>query len=412
MRILIEQLYGHQWVAALNKRRLYGLDVDPPHEEVRWGSIYWAKVDRIDKTLDAAFLDLDGDNKGLLFARDYKADPGDSGKAKKDTPLSQNINPGDFLLVQAKAGYIQRLAEGDTDSQQDEGKLPRMSMNISLPGRYLIFMPMENENRISRRIRDKDLRARMMNLLEDLKECSGCILRAAAANIQTDILVREAKILREMWDQLNDFTGGDYSELIMLGPDAIQRTLSDQAGRHIESIEVVTMEDFQTVEDWCDIFAPDLMTRIEPVEIRDPERDLSLFEHYDLIKQIEDLFRPYTILPGGGSVIIEETAALIAVDVNRGADKGSNLDINIRAAEEIAHQLRLRNIGGTVIIDFLRMKSNKDRQALTESLKTAFDHDPCTVQIHGFTNLGLVEIARARRTPPLKDRLEGLIELA
>src|SRR5690606_15254868 len=104
-------------------------------------------------------------------------------------------------------------------------------------------------------------------------------------------------------------------QLIMLGPDAIQRTLSDQAGHTIDRIEIVTMDHFDKVEEWCSIFAPDLVTKIEPVELPNAEDDLALFEYRDIIGQIEDMFDEYAVLPGGGNIILQETAALSAIDV-------------------------------------------------------------------------------------------------
>ena len=112
----------------------------------------------------------------------------------------------------------------------------------------------------------------------------------------------------------------------MEGPDAVQRTLSDQAGKVISAIEVVTMERYQEVEEWCEIYAPDLVTKVKPVEMEDQELDLALFDYRDVLDQIEDLFQIYILMKGGGNLIIQETAALYAIDINRGGDIRSKLD--------------------------------------------------------------------------------------
>ncbi len=406
MDILIEELDGGLWVAALESNKLEGLEVDPEMEEVRAGSVYWARVIRVDTTLDAAFLSLDGDNIGFLNSGDLRIEK--KGKIYKggDEPISKLLSAGDRILVQAKEGKIEPT-DGDL-----EQKSPRVSMNITLPGRYLIHTPFEKDNKISQRIRDKTVRKNLTKMHGDMKEQTSCILRAAAANTQTEMLVREHKILSEMWEQLDTHiqdNTGDEPQLVMLGPDALQRILSDSADRQIDKIEVIVMDHLQEAENWCELYAPDLMTKIEPLEIENPYDNLALFEHRDILDQIETLFQPYTILNGGSTLILQETAALLAIDVNRATDTDSTLNINKKAGQEIARQLRLRNMGGIIIIDALKMKSDKDRKDFLKSLDESFQKDPCTVQIHGLTNLGLVEITRARRTPTLQKRCEGLV---
>lgn len=409
MDILIEELDGGLWVAALEKNRLQGLEFDPPAEEVRWGSIYWAQVLRIDKAQDAAFVSLDGDNEGILYNADLRL-RGENGAWEKGgaREIGKSLRPGQMLAVQAKSGYMPR---GDDESHsRAESKLPRVSMNIVLPGRYLIYAPLENDNRVSQRIRDKKLRAQMQAMLDSLDgHGHGFILRAAGANTQTDILLRESRLLRTTWDRMQEYLSGDGPQTIMLGPDAIQRTLSDQASRNIARIEVTTMDHFQLAEEWCDIYAPDLVTRIKPMEIDEATHDFALFEHRDIVSQIESLQVPYAILGSGATIVIQETAALTAIDVNSAADTRGRLAVNLDAAKEIARQIRLRNMGGAFIIDFLRMKDGAEKEKLQKALETAFDDDPCTVQIHGWSNLGMLEITRRRRTPALAERLEGMM---
>jgi Rne/Rng family ribonuclease len=196
----------------------------------------------------------------------------------------------------------------------------------------------------------------------------------------------------------------------MHGPDAVQRMLSDQAAHPVTRIQISTMDHFQLAEEWCSVFAPDLMTKIEPLEMENAAKDFALFDHHDIIPQIEGLFQPYAVLPGGAVIIIQETAALTAVDVNRGADKRSNLEINLDCAVEIARQLVLRNMGGAVVIDFMKMNGKADQQKVIDALEGWFlANDPCTVQVHGVTGLGMVELARQRRTPPLMDRYESTV---
>lgn len=405
--ILIEETDESLWAAALEGGQLSGLEVDPSLEEVRWGSVYWARVFRIDTSLDAAFVDLDGSNKGILNNRDVYVKNAD-GIITRGGALSigKLLRTGQMVAVQAKSGYLPK--DNDDEDIHGENKIPPVSMNIALPGRYLIFTPMAPENRISQRIRNKKLRADLMAMLDALEDVRGTILRAAAAYTQTDMLIRESRILKSIWEQLQPHFDGEEVGLIMEGPDALQRVLSDYASRQIGHIEVVTMDHYQQVEEWCEVFAPDLVTKITPIEVKDPESGLALFEHRDVMGQIEALFQPYTLLPGGGSIIIEQTAALTAIDVNTGGDKRGRLAVNIEAAAEIARQIRLRNLGGMILIDFLKMKTKDDEAALTKGFEDAVSEDPCTVQLHGISSLGLMEITRARRTPALADRFESV----
>lgn len=401
--ILIEELDGSLWVATMEKNRLVGLEVDPVHEEVRWGSIYWGRVFRIDAALDAVFVDLDGQNKGILNNADvYLQEPDGKIRRGGDVAIGKILQAGQMIAVQAKSGYVPK--QDDEMFPHSEEKIPRLTMNIALPGRYLIHTPLGRENRVSSRIRNKQMRDQLKTMLDSFHEMHGYILRAAAADTQTVILTREAEILRAIWEQVQEHFTGVEPTLLMLGPDSVQRTLSDQSIGRINRIEVATMDHYQYAEEWCEIFAPDLVTKIQAVELENGEEDMALFDERDIMGQIEDLFQPYMVLENGGSVIIEKTAALTAIDVNRGGDKRSNLAINVEAAIEIARQIRIRNLGGMILIDFIRLKSKDEQDALRRAMEDAIGTDPCTVQIHGFSPMGLMEITRSRRTPPLHDR--------
>lgn len=405
--ILIEELEESLWVATLNNGKLDGLEVDPAHEEVRWGSIYWAKVKSIDKALDAVYLDLDGENTGILLNQDVRVqNPDGSFKKGGEEAIGKRFKGGDMVAVQAKTAYVPKRESGGY-----ENKISQMSMDITLPGRHLIFSATMHTNQISRRIRDKKLRAQIKSMMDGMADIQGCILRASAADTQTDMLKREGKILKEAWEQLSAYFTGSEPNLIMIGPDAIQRSLSDQAIRQIDRIEIVTMDHFSDVEDWCTIFAPDLVPKITPVELENAAIDFALFEYRDIVGQIEDLFQSYVLLPSGSNLIIQQTAAMTTIDINRSGSKDSNLAINMEAATEIARQIRLRNTGGIIMVDFLKMTSKKQEGELIATLEKGVFQDPCTVQLHGMTKLGLMEITRNRRTLPLAERTDSNIFL-
>jgi len=404
MHILIDELNESLWVAAVEKNKIKDLEIDPFEEEVRSGSVYWARVNKIDKALDAAFLQLDDVNTGLLHNKDYFA-LNDDGTLTRDGNLAigKKLKVGDMLAVQSKNGYLPSIDSTDITL---EDKSVRVSMNITLPGRYLIYAPSMQENRISKRIKDKKERKQLKKMLNDVAMIKGCILRAAAANTQTDMLIRESDVLKHIWDELQNYLTGDAPFLVMEGPDAIRRTLSDQASINISRIDVRTMDHFQEVEEWCEIYAPDLVTKINPADLPKPNAELALFDFHDLLDQVDMLFEPYVLLKTGGSIIIQDTAALTAIDVNRGNDTRGNLAINLDALSEIGRQIRLRNLGGIIVIDFLKMNKRIEKDTLLAAFDGIIAEDPCTVQLHGLTNLGLVELTRQQRTPPLQQRLD------
>lgn len=406
MDILIEELETSIWTIALENGQLEGIEIDSPLEEVRWGSIYWAKVTRIDNSLDAAFVSLDGDNSGILYNRDirYKDKDGEICKGG-DKAIGKILKSGDMIAVQAKSSYTP-AADNDLWSGSED-KTTQVSMDITLPGRFLVYCAFGKKNSISSRIRNKDMRKQLETMINSIEDMNGFILRNAAADLQTEIIKREANVLKEMWHKISAYFEGSDPCLIALGPDSVQRTLSDQAINPIERIEVVTMEHFSQAEEWCSIFAPDLMMKISPVELDDATQDLALLEYRDVLGQIESLLHDYTFLKKGGNIIVQETAALTAIDVNKGSDTRSYLALNIDAAREIGRQIRLRNIGGIIVVDFLKMNKTDEKKLLIE-LDKIIQLDPCTIQIHGLTKLGLMEITRKRRTPPLLDRFVGL----
>lgn len=404
MHILIDELNESLWVAAVEKNKIKDLEIDPFEEKVRSGSVYWARVLRVDKAMDAAFVQLDDDNQGIIHNKDfYGVDK--KGDLVKDgnIALGKKIKAGDMLAVQSKSGYLPRI---DSDDLAIEDKCVRVSMNITLPGRYLIYAPSMDENRISKRIKDKKQRKQLIQMLNDVEMIKGCILRSAAANTQTDMLIRESEVLKHIWEQLQEYLHGHEPFLVMEGPDAIRRMLSDQAAFLIDRIDVITMDQFKEVEEWCEIYAPDLVTKIHPADVSNPDSDLALFDFHDLLDQVDMLFEPYVLLKSGANIIIQNTAALTAIDINRAGDKRGNLSINLDALNEIGRQIRLRNLGGIIIIDFLKMNKKIEKDTLLAAFDGIISEDPCTIQNHGFTNLGLIELTRQRRTPPLQQRLD------
>jgi ribonuclease G len=398
MDILIEDLDGSLWAVAIDKKnKIQNLEIDPYAEIIRWGSIYVGRVARIDKSSDCAFIDLGFGFEGMLPLKDVRLDGKSPPKGKK---IGQVLTSGEMVTVQVKSPHNPTGGDDDTVGV----KASRLSMDIALQGRFLIYTPFAKEARVSKRVADKKLRSDLKAMLKGIDDLNSCILRSSAANCQTDMLVREGKILNAIWASLCEYDGEDEPALLMMGPDSVHRTLGDLAASTVDSISASTMEIFEDTEEWCDLFAPDLMTKIEPRGVDNTRSGMGLFEVHDLLGQFEGLLKQYVILPSGGSIIIERTTSMTVIDVNKGADK-SILNTNLEAAREIERQLRIRNIGGIIMADFINMKQQSQRDSVLKALNDAFENDPCTVQCHGITELGVFEISRQRRTPTLEEKL-------
>lgn len=414
--ILIEELNGALWVAAIENGRFAAIDLDPQIEDVRWGSLYWAKVTRVDTRLNAAFLDLDGEATGLIQAADVWLESKKGWLRNPAEKIGKVLKPGQMIVVQVKDARLSTDPLNEDDLPMEK-KASKASMDISLMGRYLIHTPLSPQNRISQRIRDVKLREQLSAMMKSLHDLSGCILRASAAGCQTDVLVREGKILQKLWEDLQDFERDDEPGLIWAGPDAIHRVLADQAGSQIRVIEVSTMENFGRVEEWATDFAPDLVTRIQaadpPENVAKMKRkqqhyeDLGLFDWHDLVDQLNGLFADYVVLESGGGLIIQDTALGTMIDVNLGGAR-SSVQVNSEAMREIARHIRLRNIGGAILIDPAGNLKPQDKKALEKLFVQETANDPSTVICHGFTRLGLLEVTRARRAPSLADRIKAL----
>lgn len=415
--ILIEELNGALWVAAVENGRFEAIDLDPQIEDVRWGSLYWAKVMRIDARLNAAFVDLDGEATGIIHAADVWLENKKGWVRNQGEKIGQVLKSGQMIVVQVKDARLATDPFGEDDLTVEQ-KASKVSMDISLMGRYLIHTPLSPQNRISQRIKDPALREQLAAMMKSLNDLHGCILRASAAGTQTDVLVREGKILQKLWEDLQDFERDDEAGLIWAGPDAIHRVLADQAASQIRIIEVSTMENFGRVEEWATDFAPDLVTKIQaadpPENVAKMKRkqqqhadDLGLFDWHDLVDQLNGLFADYIVLDNGGTVIIQDTALGTVIDINMGGAR-SHAQVNNTALKDIARHLRLRNIGGAILIDPAGNLKLTDRKNLEKLFIQETAHDPSTVTVHGFTRLGLLEVTRTRRAPSLSDRIKAL----
>ncbi|MDE1146118.1 MAG: ribonuclease E/G [Azospirillaceae bacterium] len=370
------------------------------------GAVIRGRVARIVAGMNAAFIDIGTGRPGLLPAADVRVpQKGKGGEAKGrpagriEGPIGAALKAGQTVLVQVKA-----------DPVGAKGAL--LSMDIALPGRFLVHTPLAAGIHVSKRLglgADAAAeRARLTTVVRDAVPSGngwpgGWIVRAAASGVPADRLALEAEALALDWRQV--MKAGDGPPAVLLpAPHAAVRALLEQTGQPVGAIRVDDRAEpgqdlYADLRRWADDRAPDLLPQLARAAT-----GLPLFDGGDLDGAIARLTRPRVPLPGanGGSLVIERTEALTVIDVN-GGERGDPLAVNLAAVPEIARQLRLRNVGGVVVVDLITLSRPSDRERLILALTGAVADDPGNTQVYGMSRLGLVELTRQRRGPSLLD---------
>ncbi|SMF92034.1 ribonuclease G [Azospirillum oryzae] len=388
--------------AVLADGRLTDLHIDHAGRPSLLGAVILGRVERIATGLNGAFVDLGHGLSGLLPAADVRRpvldddspQPRPNRPGAKPAPIGALLRTGQPVMVQVKA-----------DAAGAKG--PSLTMDITLPGRFLVHAPLGRDIAVSKRLGTGPERAALARRIEQLATGAGWIVRAGAAQVSDELLAAESEALHLQWRAIrDDARAGSAPRLLHPGPDAPTRALIEQGAAAPAAILVddpapagqIKMGDgplLSGLRDWCDRHAPDLLPRLSAHT--DAQR---LFDLRDLDSAIAELLDVRVPLQLGGSLVIERTEALTVVDVNAG-ERGNPLDVNLDAAAEIARQLRLRNVGGIVVVDFVNMRSRGDAERVLAALSQAVESDPVQTQVYGMSKLGLVELTRARRGTPL-----------
>lgn len=373
--------------AVVSDGRLTDLHVD--HEGragPQAGSLWLGRVERLSAGLNAAFVDLGTGRSGLLGVADIRR----AGAPRPDPKAAVGtlLRGGQAVLVQVKAEAVGT-------------KGPTLSMDVSLPGRLLVHVPFRRGVTASRRAGTGSARAALVRRLQALCVRDGWIARAGAEAGPDQLIAAESESLAMLWDEVVGRAGAVTAPVrLSAGPDAGRRAVIGQGmrplSRMVVGAEAAWAESFAA---WCAEAAPDLAPLLE--RHRGPD---ALFDRFDLDGQVAALAGPGVPLRGGASLVIERTEALTAIDVNAG-ERGNPLAVNLEAVPEIARQLRLRNLGGIIVVDFVSMTGRGDGQRLLDGLAAAVADDPVQTEVYGLSKLGLVELTRARRGPALADLL-------
>ncbi|MCP4847683.1 MAG: Rne/Rng family ribonuclease [Verrucomicrobiaceae bacterium] len=388
-------------VAQLQDGQLEDYTIERSGDENIIGSIFKGRVKNIDPALKAMFVDIGKEKNAFLHFWDAIPAALDNGleevrrkKGGKKTPnrISSKDIPsiypvGSEVLIQVSKGPI-------------GNKGPRVTTNISLPGRYMVLMPLNDQFGISRRIDDPKERERLRKITEkmDVPEGMGVILRTVCQGQRARYLIRDLNMLLEQWYDIEEQRQQKKAPVqVFQEPDLIERTVRDFL---TDEVAEVICDDDETVKRMTGLVGK--VSRRSRKRVHHYTGGQPIFDKFNLEKQISNAFKRQVWLPCGGSIVIDETEALIAIDVNTGRNKGKKnadkmiLETNLESANEVARQLRLRNIGGLIVVDFIDMKSRKDQMAVYRRMRERTDDDKAKIQVLQLSQLGLMEMTRQR----------------
>lgn len=398
-RILINATHEEELrVAMIDGQRLFDLDIAVPSREQKKGNIYLGKITRVEPSLEAVFVDYGAERQGFLPLKDIS---NSYFKPRKNNDESNGrINVQDVLSVgQELVVQVEKEERGN--------KGAALTTMVSLAGRYLVLMP--NSPRaggISRRI-EGDERTELQDALKSLEvpEGMGMIVRTAGVGKQAEELQWDLEYLVQLWTAIDKATTERSAPfLVYQESNIIIRALRDYLRKDIGEILVDSPEVYQTGYDFMRMVMPHELSKFKLYQDKVP-----LFTRYQIESQIETAFRHQVRLPSGGALVIDPTEALISIDVNSAkANKGGDIEetafnTNLEAAEEIARQLRLRDLGGLVVIDFIDMGPNRHQREVENRLRDHLKVDRARVQVGRISRFGLLEMSRQRIRPSLGD---------
>jgi ribonuclease E len=356
------------------------------------GNIYLGKVQNVLPGMEAAFVDIGTPKNGVLYRGDVSFDESEVDEAQPK--IERLLKNGQPVLVQVTKNPI-------------GAKGARLTQEVSLAGRFVVMVPNQPATYgISKRLPD-DERRRLRKVLEGIRpENAGLIVRTAAEGATPDELERDMKRLQDQWRQISALAERTKpGNLLYQEPPLVVRVIREEFTKEYRSIVIDDRAMYEDVKAYVEAIAPELAERVEYYE--DPH--LPIFERFHVHEQLHKALDRKVWLPSGGSLIIERTEALTVIDVNTGKNVGkSNLEEtvfvnNLEAADEIARQLRLRDIGGIIVIDFIDMEIRKNREEVVKSFREALARDKTRTQVFDISELGLVEMTRKRIS-------EGLVE--
>ena len=381
---------GITQVAVLEGRNLIEHYVSRPADDVSQihGNIYLGRVQNVLPGMEAAFVDIATPKNAVLYRGDVQYDSEDIESDGNDPRIEQILKNRQTILCQVTKNPI-------------GAKGARLTQEVSLPGRFVVLIPNSTTYGISKRLPDQ-VRRRLRSILDKVKpEGHGLIVRTAAEHATEAELTADMRMLLEQWDRIEAQADGlKKPTLLHREPELAVRVIREEFNSDYRGVVIDDRRLYEEVREYVAAFNPELADR---VEYYDAEAEgLALFERHHVHEQVHKALDRKVWLPSGGSLIIEHTEALSVIDVNTGKNVGtSNLEEtvfsnNLEAAEEIAKQLRLRDIGGIIVIDFIDMEVKANRAKVIETFRDALARDKTRTQVFDISELGLVEMTRKR----------------
>ncbi|MDX1953813.1 MAG: Rne/Rng family ribonuclease [Verrucomicrobiota bacterium] len=394
-------------VGVLEEGRLEEFTIERTSDERLVGSIFKGKVRNLEDGLKAAFVDIGFEKNAFLHYWDIVPASFDSGVEivereggkKKDKPritqrdIPRLYPPGSEIIVQVTKGPIGT-------------KGPRVTTNLALPGRYLVLLPNSDQSGISRKIENQEERHRLKKILRSLSipDGMGVIIRTVGEGQQARYFIRDLALLLEEWKGIQDRINKQPSATcVFQEPDLIERTVRDFLTEDVERIVVDNQRQYDRIREMIG-----RISKRSTDKVKLYAETQSIFDRFNISRQLENAFSRQVHLKSGGYIVIDETEALVAIDVNTGRHKGGKdqdstiTKVNLEATEEIARQLRLRNMGGLIVLDFIDMKSRRDQQAVYQKLKEALRRDKAKTHVLPISQLGLMEMTRQRHSESVR----------
>ena len=394
-RILINATQAEELrVAMVNGQRLYDLDIEVPSREQKKSNIYKGKITRIEPSLEAAFVNYGAERHGFLPFKEI------SKQYYDNAPRDDNGKP---LLKDAIKVDQEIIVQIEKEERGNKGAA--LTSFISLAGRFLVAMPQNPKaGGVSRRIEgeDRDQLKKVMSELE-MPEGMGIIVRTAGVGRTTEEMQWDLDYLNQVWVAIEKAANERKAPfLIYQESDIVIRALRDHYRADVGEILIDSAEAHQQAHDFMSMVMPNSISKLKKFD-----DNLPLFNRFQIENQIESAFSREVTLPSGGAIVIDHTEALTSIDVNSArATKGSDIEetaknTNLEAAEEIARQLRIRDLGGLVVIDFIDMTANKNQREVENRLRNSVHDDRARVQIGRISRFGLMEMSRQRLRPSL-----------
>jgi ribonuclease E len=391
-RLLISVDAAERRIALMNEGRLERLSIEAASDVANRGNVYRGVVKRVEPSLQAAFVDYGGGRDGFLPADEVHPNlypKGVDGRA----PIQK--------VLRARQGVLVQVTKDEIGT-----KGAALTTNVSLAGRFLVLMPETERTGISRKLSDAE-RKRIKEVLQDvaLPEGFGVIARTAASSITKADASRDLQYLLRLWQGIGKrFEKMKGAGLIYQESNSVIRFVRDHFDTDIEEVWIDDQETWQEVSDFVSVLMPR-----QTQKVRLYTDDVPLFSYFGAEEQVDIVFERTVSLPSGGSIVIDETEALVAIDVNSGKTKERNADetvlqANIEAAEEIALQAQLRDLGGLLVLDFIDMRDAAHCRKVEAALKAAFKRDKARTRFGRLSSFGLLEMSRQRMSTSLHSK--------